>query len=394
MGRYLKNRELKSASYSIRVPIGNNLLAPNDPKVGQIRFNTSKDRLELYAQNRWRPFALVSDIEYPNKDTFYGTGYQKVFGPMRYRYPKGNEIFVQVFVFNVHQNPGAAYTIDDYNIIFSTPPPDNHPIVIFHGLFVGDALTAIPQSWQPPSHIYTTSSYRITGSSNQLVEHDANVMSFTVTTTNVENGTVLFYKLLPGDIPPTIAPTYGDFINGNVNYLYNGELTIFADRADFSIAISTDHILEYDESFYVQILTGNVDGTVVATSINYEIALYDPIPVSYNLRQDRYQVNEGDSVNFTLETVKVPDYTVMYYEVLSPPVFTANYQDFVGGSNVGPILSGIFTITSNVGTFTVTTAIDNITDMGEKFYVQVREGAVAGPIIATSELITISWIFF
>lgn len=394
MGRYLKNRELKSASHSIRVPIGSNLLAPNSPVVGQIRFNTTKDRLELYAQNRWRPFALISDIEYPNKDTFYGTGFQTVFGPMRYRYPRGNEIFVQVFVFNVHQNPGVAYIIDDYNIIFSTPPPDNHPIVVFHGLFVGDALSAIPQNWQPPSYVYNTSSYRITGSSKQLIEHDANVMSFTVTTTNVDNGTVLFYRLLPGDIPPTVAPVYQDFINGNVTYLYNGELTIFGDQAQFSIAISTDYILEFDESFYVQVLTGNVEGTVVATSINYEIAMLEPIPVSYTLRQDRYQVNEGDSVNFTLETVKVPDYTVMYYEVLSLPAFTANYQDFVGGSSVGPILSGIFTVTANVGTFTVTTAIDNVTDMGEKFYVQVREGAVAGPIVANSQIVTISWIFF
>lgn len=394
MGRYLKNKELKSASNSIRIPIGSNLLAPNSPVVGQIRFNSTRDRMELFAQNRWRPFALISDIEYPNKDTFYGTGYQTVFGPMRYRYPKGNEIFLQVFVFNVHQNPGVAYTIDDYNIIFSSPPPDLHPIVIFHGLFVGDALTSIPQSWQPPSHIYSTSSYKITSSSGQLIEHDANLMSFTVTTTNVENGTVLFYRLLPGVIPPTIAPTHHDFIDGNVAYIYNGQITIFGNRADFNIALSTDNILEYDESFYVQILTGNVDGTIVATSINYEIALFDPIPVSYKLIQDRYQVNEGDSVNFTLETVKVPDYTVFYYEVLSYPSFTANYQDFVGGSSIGPILSGIFTTTSNIGTFTVTTAIDNVTDMGEKFYVQVREGSLAGPIVANSQTITISWIFF
>lgn len=394
MGRYLKNKELKSASYSIRVPMGSSILSPNDPATGQLRYNTSRDRIELYAQNKWRTFALLSDIEFPNKDTFYGTGYQTVFGPMRYRYPKGNEIFVQVFVFNVHQNPGVAYTIDDYNIIFSTPPPDQHPIVVMHGLFVGDALTAIPQSWQPPSYIYDTSSYRLIGSTNQLIEHDANVMSFTVTTTNVDNGTVLYYRLMPGDIPPTNPPSYQDFINGNVSYLYNGEIIINYNTADFTVAISTDYILEYDESFYVQILTGNVYGTVVATSISYEVALEDEIPVSYSLTQDRYQVNEGDSVNFTMTTVKVPDNTVLYYEVLSFATFTANYQDFVGGTSVGPILSGVFTITANVGTFTITTAIDNVTDMGEKFYVQVRESGVAGPIVANSDVVTISWIFF
>lgn len=394
MGRYLKNKELKSASYSIRLPMGSTILAPNDPVTGQLRYNTSRDRVELFAQNKWRTFAIISDIEYPNKDTFYGTGYQTVFGPMRYRYPKGNEIFIQVFVFNVHQNPNVAYTIDDYNLIFSTPPPDQHPIIVMHGLFVGDALNPIPASWQPPSYIYDTSSYRLIGSTNELIEYDANLMSFTVTTTNVENGTVLFYRLMPGDIPPTVPPSYQDFINGNVTYLYNGELVINYNTADFDIQISTDYILEYDESFYVQVLTGNVHGTVVATSINYEVALLDEIPVSYALSQDRYQVNEGDSVNFTMTTVKVPDNTVLYYEVLTLSMFTANYQDFIGGSSVGPILSGVFTITANVGTFTITTAIDNVTDMGEKFYVQVRETGVAGPIVANSQVVTISWIFF
>lgn len=396
MGRYLKNRELNSASHSIRVPMGSSLLAPDAPVTGQLRFNTGRDRLELYFRNKWRPFAFMSDIEYPIKDTFYGTGYQTVFGPMRYKYPKGNEIFIQVFVFNVHQNPGVAYVIDDYNIIFATPPPNQHPIVIFHGLFIGDVLNPIPTTYVPPNFIYDTSSYTISGSTNTLLEYDANIVSFTVTTTNVENGTVLFYRLMPGDIPPTTVPTYLDFVNGNVEFLYNGNIVINWNRADFSITIDTDNILEHDESFYVQILTGNVYGTVVATSVNYEVAMMDPIPVSYRLSQDRYHVNEGDSVNFTLETVKVPDATVFYYEVLTMPTLSVNWQDFVNGNPgcCGPILDGIFTVSGNVGTFTITTAIDNVTDMGEKFFVQVKQGSASGPVVATSGVITITWVFF
>lgn len=146
MGRYIKNKELKSGSYSIRLPMGSNSIGPDVPVTGLIRYNTDRRRPELYSRNKWRPMGTGGDIEYPIKDTFYGDGQTNVFGPMLYPYPTGNEIFVMVFIHNVFQNPGIAYIVDGYEIQFTSPPPNGHAIVILHGVIIGDATEQIP-SW-------------------------------------------------------------------------------------------------------------------------------------------------------------------------------------------------------------------------------------------------------
>ena len=48
MGRYAKNRELRSASYSIRMPVGYTSIGPNDPVEGLMRFNNTRKRIEAY----------------------------------------------------------------------------------------------------------------------------------------------------------------------------------------------------------------------------------------------------------------------------------------------------------------------------------------------------------
>lgn len=146
MGRFIKNRELTSGSYSIRLPVGSNTVGPNAPVEGLIRYNYNRYRPEYFALEKWRGISS-NEIDVPIKDTFYGNGGQTVFGPMAYPYPIGNEIFLLVFIHNIFQNPGVAFTVDNYQIIFSSPPPNGHPIVILHGCINGQAfspLIAIP----------------------------------------------------------------------------------------------------------------------------------------------------------------------------------------------------------------------------------------------------------
>ena len=156
MGRYAKNRELKSGSYSIRFPVGSNAIGPNDPVDGLVRFNYIKQRPEIYYRNKWRPLGVGSDIEYPHKDTFYGNGSATTFTPMRFSYPAGNEMYLLVFIHNVFQNPGVAYVVNNYDIVFVSPPPDGHPIVILHGVVTGDYSDPIPETWTsylPPNYV-------------------------------------------------------------------------------------------------------------------------------------------------------------------------------------------------------------------------------------------------
>ncbi len=153
MGRYLKNRELESASYSIRMPVTcSTSVGPNCPVDGLIRFNDEKKRPEIYMKGRWRPFAITGEIPYPDKDIFYGDAKQTVFGPMKYSYPTGNEILILVFIHNVYQVPGLAYIVDGYEINFTSPPPMYHPIVILYGIpFFDYAEPLAPFIFTPPA---------------------------------------------------------------------------------------------------------------------------------------------------------------------------------------------------------------------------------------------------
>ena len=383
MGRYAKNKEIKSGSHSIRLPLGTTVLAPNDPVLGLFRFNQNRQRLEFYQYNRWRGLAFASEIEYPFKETFYGTGTQVVFGPMKYKYPATNEIYVRIYIHNVFQNPGVAYTIDDYTITFTSPPPDGHPIVVLHGTVPGDVFEQIPYSWNPPPRIFTETSYRIVSNLNRLIEKDANTAMFTVTTTNVESGTKLYWKVRPGNIPVT----YNDFVLGDAGNLLAGTFTIQNNIATFNVEIKTDTITEHDESFYVDVMTGNIFGTVVTTSVEYEIELFDEPRKTYEISQDQYLVNKGGTVNYTVNTFKVPDNTTLYWQVIPDTTNGITYID-IDGSNPSTLKTGNVTISSNTGAFSVTTAYSS-TDLGKRFYVQLRESSLTGNIVANSALCSI-----
>ena len=47
MGRYLKNTQLEGGSYAIQLPLGSNSIGPDVPVNGQIRFNTSNNKIEI-----------------------------------------------------------------------------------------------------------------------------------------------------------------------------------------------------------------------------------------------------------------------------------------------------------------------------------------------------------
>ena len=152
MGRFLKNRELESAAYVVRMPVGKNINGPQGPVNGLIRYNSTVDRPEAYYNNRWRSMQ-GNELNVPVKDIFLGDGSKTVFGNMSYSYPAGNEIFLFVFVHNVFQNPGVAFTVNNYEINFTSPPPRNHPIVVLHGVVNGSPFESIVAQPLPPPPI-------------------------------------------------------------------------------------------------------------------------------------------------------------------------------------------------------------------------------------------------
>lgn len=139
MGRFLKNKEFKSAGYTMTLPPGPTSLRPQGPRTGEIRFNTDTSKVEAYFTSNsvtaWRSVAHVGTVAI-TKDTFTGDGVTSAFtiangGPWYF----GQEAQVIIVVGNIFQNPGVAYTFGGggYTVNFTTPPPLGQTIIVLHG---------------------------------------------------------------------------------------------------------------------------------------------------------------------------------------------------------------------------------------------------------------------
>lgn len=135
MGRFLKTglgSSLKDKKFGgISVPSGNTLQRTLSPFPGEIRFNTDVNALEYYdfTFGQWESIPKTGTVEI-TKDSFTGDGSTTVFSMSVTPF---SEETIFVFVGNVHQNPGVAYTVSGSDIIFSSAPPDTHTVVILHG---------------------------------------------------------------------------------------------------------------------------------------------------------------------------------------------------------------------------------------------------------------------
>lgn len=116
-----------------KLPGGSTTLRPSSSSNGQIRYNTTDNVLEAYINGSWSTLRVAGAASI-TKDTFTGDGSTLVFGPMSFSYTAGQEKTVLVFINNVFQNPGVAFTFDGTtNITFTSPPPLGHTIVLLHG---------------------------------------------------------------------------------------------------------------------------------------------------------------------------------------------------------------------------------------------------------------------
>lgn len=95
--------------------------------------------------------------------------------------------------------------------------------------------------------------------------------------------------------------------------------------------------------------------------------------------------SEGSAITFTIAGTNTTNGTY-YYTIEQASGSTAiTTSDFTSAS-----LSGSFTITSNSGSFNITPAKDLFTEGTETFSVAVRQTSITGPIIGSSDEITIT----
>jgi hypothetical protein len=214
-------------------------------------------------------------------------------------------------------------------------------------------------------------SYSITESATTINEGQA--VSFAVTTSNVGSGTTLYYNVVGNT-------SNADFLDGSLS----GSFVITNGSGSFSKTLATDSLYnEFVEGFKVNISTGSTIGAIVGTSNTIFVTnLGEP---SYTIDVSTTTVNEGQSLNFTINTLNVGNGTTLYYSTSG----TVSSADFSNNS-----LTGAFNIvgvgqTTGIATVTRTIATDLLTEGNETFNLVVRTNSISGTIVATSPTITV-----
>lgn len=135
MGRYLKNTQLEGGSYAIQLPMGSNSLGPDSPVDGQVRFNQSNTRVELFYNSVWNQIAKVGTVSIVI-DEFTGDGVLATFTMSQ---AESSDSAVLVSIGGVYQQPTTNYTTNGTTTItFTSPPPapgvNPNKIVVVHNL--------------------------------------------------------------------------------------------------------------------------------------------------------------------------------------------------------------------------------------------------------------------
>ena len=197
-------------------------------------------------------------------------------------------------------------------------------------------------------------------------------VEFTVNTTNVPNGSTLFFS----SGGTAVAADFTDnSLTGSFNVVGTGSSTGIATFTRTLVA-EGGTATEGSENFNIVIRNGSTSGTALTTT--QSITINDIVP-SYNVSPSVTSVAEGDSVTFTINTTNVGDGTQLYWREQG----TSSSSDFVGSG------SGNFLINNNVGIVTITTRLD-WNNENENIILSIRTGSTSGTITTTSSAVTIT----
>lgn len=131
MGRSAKYPKINKtySTTGVVIPTGSTATRPSTATNGTFRYNTDTSKFELYQGGSWINPASRGSVTI-TKDTFTGTGSQTAFSMS---ITPNAATGIQVYVANVHQNAGTAYTISTSTLNFASAPALNATIEVYHG---------------------------------------------------------------------------------------------------------------------------------------------------------------------------------------------------------------------------------------------------------------------
>ena len=153
--------------------------------------------------------------------------------------------------------------------------------------------------------------------------NEGTAITFNVTTTNVPNGTTLYFR----------TNRDADF-----NIPFAGSFTINSNAGSFSVTPTADTTTEGAETFQAQVRTVDINGTIVATSANITINDTSTAPTLW-------------STTISTGTITSIDMSV----------FSANYQVAIHGVSNGHLVGVSIHSTASTGPKTITPWVYNVT---------------------------------
>ena len=217
--------------------------------------------------------------------------------------------------------------------------------------------------------------YTLTTSSTTPAENST--VTITLTTVGVPNGSTVYMRAIKND------GSEDYFDDADIGDRYQ-QVQVQNNSATWNIPITQDLIVDTGEQFKVIAKTGgwwNPNPTVATSPV---MTIQDT-PFSITVTPSTTSANEGDTVNFTVNTTNIPNGTQLWWYVVGNHY--TDYNDMYHN----------FTINNNTATFSITMLQDFVTDPGESFVVRIQSSSSSyATVYATSSTISIgevSWTF-
>jgi len=222
------------------------------------------------------------------------------------------------------------------------------------------------------------------------VVESSTTYNFTVTASDGENQDTArnFSYTVNPDVVTWSSPSSGATLSGTVGTAYTQSLsaTSAAGRAITYTADALPDGLNISGSSITGTPTANssISTLLTATAATTQKTAtrtfnWNIITLTYTITPASSSVNEGSALTFNVGGTNITNGT--YYWSINNTTTAAG--DFSAST-------GSFTITNNVGSFTVTATADATLEGAQTFTVSLRTGSVSGTIVATSSTVTIN----
>jgi len=200
-----------------------------------------------------------------------------------------------------------------------------------------------------------------------MAVNESNTIQYTVSTSRVPDGTTLYWKT-------TGNTTNSDIVGGNT-----GSITITNNQAIFNVTIASDANTDGTKTLGISLLTGSLSGPTVTTTASPILINDTSLTPNLGFTSVPSSINEGSAGTFNINSV-LSNGTTGYWTINH---ITSADADFSA-------VSGSFTVSGGVASFTITPSADTSTEGSQTFTVSLRTGSVSGTIEATSSSITIN----